>query len=95
MTASEDAARVHALVSGLVQGVWYRQSTFEKAAELGVYGWVRNLPDGRVEFLAEGPKAALDALVAWAQEGPPLGSVERVETHWETHTGDFNTFRVR
>lgn len=95
MTAEVDRVRVHALISGLVQGVWYRQSTFEKAAELGVYGWVRNLPDGRVEFLAEGPKPALEALIAWAHEGPPLARVERVESHWESHTGDFNTFRVR
>jgi len=90
-----ERSRVHALVSGLVQGVWYRQSTFEKAAELGVFGWVRNLPDGRVEFLAEGEKLALDALLAWAHEGPPLARVQEVETHWETPTGDFNTFRVR
>ncbi len=92
---SEEPARVHALVSGHVQGVWYRQSTFERAGELGVAGWVRNLPDGRVEFLAEGPRRAVEALLEWANAGPPLAAVEQVEAHWETPTGDFHTFRVR
>lgn len=95
MTDQESPARVHALISGRVQGVWYRQSTFEKATSLGVYGWVRNLPDGRVELLAEGSKPALEALLAWAHEGPPMATVENVETNWETHTGDFRNFRVR
>lgn len=95
MTGSGDLARVHALISGRVQGVWYRQSTFEKAASLGVYGWVRNLPDGRVEILAEGPRQALDALLDWARQGPPMAVVTNVEAHWEDYTGDFRDFRVR
>jgi acylphosphatase len=95
MNGFGDDGRVHAFVSGLVQGVWFRQSAFEKACELGVYGWVRNLPDGRVEFLAEGARTSLDAFVAWARQGPPLARVAEVDTHWEMATGDFHTFRVR
>jgi len=93
--SSDEAARVHALVSGRVQGVWFRQSTSAKAGELGVGGWVRNLPDGRVELLAEGSRTAVEALLTWAREGPPLAEVEDVEAHWEIPTGDFHHFRVR
>ncbi|MBM3267377.1 MAG: acylphosphatase [Candidatus Sericytochromatia bacterium] len=92
---SGEDVRVHALVCGRVQGVWYRQSTCERAGELGVTGWVRNLPDGRVEILAEGSRPAVEALLEWARQGPPLAAVDRVDTHWEAPTGDFQAFRVR
>lgn len=88
-------SRLHALVSGLVQGVWFRQSTAEEAHRLGVKGWVRNLPNGRVEILAEGARDALEALAIWARTGPPLAGVDEVETHWEEPTGDFRDFKVR
>lgn len=64
-----------AVVSGLVQGVWYRDSTRRRADELGVTGWVRNLPDGRVEVHAEGVEIAVDALLAWCEVGPPNAQV--------------------
>ena len=72
-------ARVRVLVSGKVQGVWFRESTRQEAERLGVSGWVRNLPDGRVEGLFAGPAAAVDALVAWCQRGPPAAQVSGVE----------------
>ena len=68
-----------AVVSGRVQGVWYRDSTRQEADRLGVTGWVRNLPDGRVELHAEGPVDAVEALLIWCEQGPPLAQVVTVD----------------
>ena len=76
---SDQVIRVRAVVSGLVQGVWYRQSCRREAERLGVTGWVRNRPDGRVELEAEGTRSAVDALLAWAHDGPPHALVESVD----------------
>jgi acylphosphatase len=65
-------------VSGRVQGVFYRASACQRAVALGVTGYARNLPDGRVEVLACGEAAAVDALCAWLREGPPAASVTQV-----------------
>jgi acylphosphatase len=70
--------RVRAVVAGRVQGVWFRESCRREADRLGVTGWVRNLPDGRVEIEAQGRGAAVDALVTWAHDGPRLAIVESV-----------------
>lgn len=71
------AARFH--VSGQVQGVWFRAGTREQAVALGLRGYARNLRDGRVEVLAAGDAAAIEALAQWLHRGPPLARVERVE----------------
>ena len=68
----------HALVSGRVQGVYYRQSTREQAQRLGLAGWVRNLPDGRVELVAEGEAEALQQLADWLAQGPSEARVSAV-----------------
>ena len=65
-------ARVHVLISGKVQGVWYRASTKQKADELGIFGWVRNTDDGDVEAMFEGDQPVVDEMVAWCWIGPPL-----------------------
>jgi acylphosphatase len=70
--------RVRAVVAGRVQGVWFRESCRREAERHGVTGWVRNLPDGRVEIEAQGYRAAVGALVTWAHEGPRLAIVESV-----------------
>jgi acylphosphatase len=70
--------RVRAVVSGRVQGVWFRESCRREADRLGVAGWVRNTPDGAVEIEAEGERAAVDALVAWARRGPDRARVASV-----------------
>ena len=74
------AAR-RSFVSGHVQGVFFRASTRQKAAELGVKGYARNLPDGRVEVLSVGERAAVESLTAWLHRGPPSARVDAVETH--------------
>ena len=67
------------LVGGKVQGVCFRASTREQAVKLGLRGYAKNLPDGRVEVLAEGEQRALDALERWLHVGPPMARVETVE----------------
>ena len=71
---------IHLIVSGAVQGVGYRQGCRQVARSLGLVGWVRNLPDGRVEVVAQGESDALDSLVAWAWAGPASAVVAGVET---------------
>jgi acylphosphatase len=84
--------RAHLWVSGRVQGVFFRQSTENRARELGLTGGVRNLPDGRVEAIAEGEADALAHLIAFCHVGPPAAHVDHVEVHWEAPTGEFSGF---
>ena len=67
------------IVSGKVQGVFFRASAREEALRLGLRGWAKNLPDGRVEVIAAGDGAALEDLAAWLREGPPMARVEDLE----------------
>jgi acylphosphatase len=71
--------RARVLVTGRVQGVWFRESTRERASALGLTGWVRNLRDGRVEALFEGEREAVDAALDFVREGPRLARVVSVE----------------
>jgi len=74
-----DRVRAHVFVSGRVQGVYYRASTRDKAREEGVDGWVKNLDDGRVEAVFEGPKRAVDAMTEWCETGSRAANVRSVE----------------
>jgi acylphosphatase len=82
------------MVSGRVQGVWFRQSTADEAGALGVTGWVRNLPDGRVEAVFEGERGAVEQALDYARLGPPRAYVESVDVEWESPRGEHG-FRVR
>ncbi|MDH5756776.1 MAG: acylphosphatase [Nitrospinota bacterium] len=87
--------RAHVLVFGLVQGVFFRATCRETAQRIdGITGWVRNLPDGRVEVVAEGERESLDILVGWLRHGPPGASVEGLDVTWEMATGEFSGFEV-
>ena len=92
---SNDHERAHVRVSGQVQGVFFRDSTRQKAEELGLAGWVKNLPDGRVEAVFEGPSDRVREMVRWCEEGPRNASVEDVNTDFEGSGGDLQGFEVR
>jgi len=86
--------RAHVWISGRVQGVFFRAHTKEVAEKLGLTGWVRNLPDGRVEAVFEGEEDAVKEAIEWCKRGPPLAKVERVEVRYEEPTGEFKDFRI-
>jgi acylphosphatase len=86
--------RCRAVVSGRVQGVFYRDTCQRVASGLGVRGWVRNRPDGTVEVVAEGERSAVDALLDWCREGPPRAHVVGVAVTDEPLAGE-RSFRVR
>lgn len=89
------AARLHALISGRVQGVNFRYYTARQADALELTGWVANRFDGCVELVAEGDKAALQKLLVFLHRGPPSARVDRVQVDWGEGTGEFDRFRVR
>jgi len=87
--------RAHLFISGRVQGVFYRANTRDEARRLGLTGWVRNLPDGRVEAVVEGEEAKIKELIDWCHEGPPGALVRDVEVRWEDFRGEFGDFEIR
>lgn len=86
--------RARILISGLVQGVFFRREMTEVARRLGIVGWVRNLPDGRVEAMAEGEKGRVEELVRFCRTGPPGARVRSVDVEWLNYTGEFRGFRI-
>lgn len=87
--------RASARIHGRVQGVFYRQSTMEAARRLGLTGWVRNLADGSVEAVVEGPAETVRDLFAWCRQGPPAADVTSVDVDWTDATGEFPHFSIR
>lgn len=87
--------RYRYLISGHVQGVWYRASTEQTARALNLTGYARNLDDGRVEVVAEGQHNDLEALRRWCRRGPPRARVDSVEVTEAEPTGEFSEFGVR
>lgn len=87
--------RVHIVAGGIVQGVCFRYYAQQKAEELGVAGWVRNIPDGRVEAVVEGDEAAVDLMVRWFRHGPPGALVEEFSSREQPSGGGFSRFSVR
>ena len=87
-------ARAHIYVEGRVQGVAFRGYARKRAAELDLKGWVRNLYDGRVELVAEGEKANVEALIRWLNVGPSMARVENVNVEWGEFKGEFKDFVI-
>ena len=89
------ATRAHLLVYGRVQGVSFRAYTHREATSLKLVGWVRNLPNGQVEIVAEGSADSVQQMIDWAHHGPSLARVEHVEIEHQEPTGEFTSFSVR
>jgi acylphosphatase len=87
--------RVTAIVTGMVQGVNFRWFTQRRAAEFDLVGYVHNRSDGSVEFVAEGPRDALERLLDAARVGPASAAVENVQVKWDAATGEYRRFEIR
>lgn len=86
--------RVHVIVEGRVQGVFFRDFTRRQAYRFGIKGWVRNLMDGSVEIMAEGEEENLKSFLEEVKKGPPLAVVEKLDIEWMDFKGEFNDFRI-
>ena len=93
--AVQTARRVHVFVSGRVQGVGFRAFTAEEATKRGLTGWVKNLADGRVEAVVEGPANKVAELLELLKRGPPAAQVGKLDVTDEKPTGEFKSFDVR
>ena len=96
MTPGSELAAVYAVVHGYVQGVFFRDFVSRRARELGLTGYVRNLPGGEeVEVHAEGERSRLEQLVGYLHIGSPAAKVESVVTSWSEYIGGYSNFRIR
>lgn len=86
--------RLHLLISGRVQGVFFRAHTQEVASRLELKGWVRNTMDGSVEVLAEGDSDKLQKLLNWCKKGPSMAFVKSITESWSKATGEFADFKI-
>jgi acylphosphatase len=86
--------RYHVLISGRVQGVFFRANTWKTARSLGLTGWVRNLPDGRVETVFDGDPKDAEAMLAWCRTGTPPASVDHIDAIEESSAGNFTGFDI-
>lgn len=86
---------VHVIISGRVQGVWFRANTKQKAEQLGLTGWVRNTSHGCVEAVFEGEEKLINEMIEWCYKGPSLAKVEKVEVKNQNLTDEFDDFSIR
>lgn len=86
--------RMHVLVEGRVQGVYYRASAEAKARSLGLTGWIRNLPSGKVEAVIEGPEDKVIEMIEWCKVGPIAAHVTDVKSDKRDYTGEYDDFRL-
>lgn len=87
-------ARIHVYISGRVQGVYFRDYTRQEAENLKIKGWVRNLADGRVEAVFEGPEKNLRTMIDWCHKGSPRSHVDNVEVLRETQEENYTHFSI-
>lgn len=87
--------RAHVFISGRVQGVFFRSEARQEARRIGVAGWVRNTPDGKVEAVFEGEEKSVKEIIDFCKRGPSGASVTNVHVVWESYTGEFRNFEIR
>ncbi|HSX18803.1 MAG TPA: acylphosphatase [Candidatus Saccharimonadales bacterium] len=85
---------VNIIISGQVQGVFFRKSAKAEAEKLGLVGWIKNNSDGSVETLAVGSKEKLEKFVTWCKAGPPFGEVENIKVEWKDQNLEFDSFEI-
>jgi acylphosphatase len=91
----KENVRAHVIISGRVQGVFFRAETQREAVRLNLSGWVGNKHDGTVEAVFEGKKADVDQILMWCEKGPPRSRVDHLATEWEKYQGEFSGFGIR
>lgn len=91
---NRNRVRVRVIISGRVQGVFFRDSTRQKAQSLNLSGYVRNRRDGKVEAEFEGPAAAVRQIISWCHDGPPTARVDAVDVEWIEPQNDFSGFSI-
>ena len=87
--------RKRLLISGIVQGVFFRKTMAKKAREIGVYGWVKNLEDGSIEVIVECSEEKVDELINWCYKGPLLAKVNNIDIKNEKYTGESREFKIK
>ena len=87
--------QAHVLISGKVQGVFFRSNTEDKAIGLGLKGWVKNLPDDRVEAVFEGNEEKVKEMVEWCKKGPRFADVAKIDVEFERASNEFHNFEIR
>jgi acylphosphatase len=94
-TVTAMKVRAHVIVTGRVQGVFFRSQTEHEAKRRGVKGWIRNLPDSRVEAVFEGEKESVERLIEFCKRGPPGARVTKIDVIWKSYVGDLEEFKIR
>ena len=87
--------RAHIIVSGLVQGVFFRANTRDRARSLGLKGWIKNRSDGKVEGLFEGEEVSVKSIIEYCKQGPSSAVVDKVEVKWEKYEGKYKDFTIK
>jgi acylphosphatase len=87
-------SKVHVLISGKVQGVWFRSSTRDKAEQLGITGWVKNTKDGKVEAVFEGDEEKIQEMLIWCHRGPPSAEVTNLKIEKKKPSNGFDRFSI-
>ncbi|MEW5910251.1 MAG: acylphosphatase [Thermodesulfobacteriota bacterium] len=90
-----EPVRAHVIISGRVQGVFFRAETQRSASGLNLSGWVKNNHDGTVEAVFEGEESNVNQMLIWCRKGPPRSRVDHVAVEWERFSGEFSGFNVR
>ena len=91
---SEKKVRVHVIISGKVQGVFFRAETLKAATYYNITGWVQNKKDGTVEAVFEGKEQDIVLILEWCKTGSPHSKVKNIDINWDTYQGKFSDFKI-